>query len=42
MAQSEIDSMEAKEANGLCYLDIVDFTGDGEDGVITVCKNEKH
>ena len=28
------------EANGLCYLNLIDFTGDGEDELIAVCKNE--
>ena len=28
------------EANGLCYLNLIDFTGDGEDELMAVCKNE--
>lgn len=28
------------EANGLCYLNLIDFTGDGEDELFAVCKNE--
>ncbi len=28
------------EANGLCYLNLIDFTGDGEDELFAVCKSE--
>ena len=28
------------EANGLCYLNLIDFTGDGVDELFAVCKNE--
>lgn len=28
------------EVNGLCYLNLIDFTGDGEDELMAVCKNE--
>ena len=40
MAQTENDGIETKEANGLCYLNLVDFTRDGENELIAVCKNE--
>ena len=28
------------EANGLCYLNLIDFTGDGKEELMAVCKNE--
>lgn len=28
------------EANGLCYLNLIDFTGDGNDELFAVCKND--
>lgn len=31
----------AWELNGLCYLDLIDFTGDGSDELLAVCKNER-
>ena len=38
MAQAENNS---QEADGLCYLDLIDFTGDGKDELMAVCKNEE-
>lgn len=32
---------QAVEANGLCYLNLVDFTNDGSDELMAVCKKEK-